>query len=474
MKTWARIAKTAGLCVIILLICYIANDILNTNIRKYDSTDTKEADGTQVLFAGTSQGYNGINPLTIWDETGVESYNFCAAGQYIGTTYYVLKDVFDHQSPKAVVLDFESVTRPEDFLTISNKLYSLPMIAGLQNRYDMYKDVIGDSPIYFIPMVRYHNRWKEINRMDFRRDYDVLGAGRRIAVQTETDVLPTPLTDEKQSIGDRELAYLNQILELTRSKGCELILLDMPSYSSESMEAITNSVRDWAEANQLKVCEANRPESFTHMDLQPEDFTDEFHLNVYGQLKLSKYLGEWLIASGTAADHRGTPEGQAWDTRMQNCRYLTNDGELLMETDMAQYFELLEQGNYTVAISLVGNYKTDDEALLTVLESYGLSRQDYETGGAFVKAPDEAWIFNAQGSDSYRWALELGADDLVLRAFAPKDAAGVCQPRIEILFDRSDQSKLPHGINVLVYNHSTEGMIECVGFNAEDNYRIVR
>lgn len=474
MKTWARIAKTAGLCVIILAVCYTANDILNTNVRKYDSTATKEADGTQVLFAGTSQGYNGINPLTIWDEAGVETYNFCAAGQYIGTTYYVLKDVLKHQNPKAVVLDFESLTRPDDFLTISNKLYSLPMIAGLENRYDMYTDVIGDSPVYLIPLVRYHNRWKEINRMDFRRDYDVLGAGRRIAVQEETDVLPVPLTDEMQPIGERELTYLNQILELTRSKDCELILLDMPSYSSESMEAITNTVRQWAEANQIKFCEANRPEAFTRMNLQPGDFTDEFHLNVYGQLKLSKYLGEWLIASGTAADHRGTAEGQAWDSRMQNCRYLTNDGELLMETDMTKYFELLKRGNYTVAISLTGDYKSDNGALLAVLEAYGLTRQDYETGGAFVKAPDGIWMFNTHGSDSYRWAIELGADDLVLRGSAPKDADGVRQPRIEILFDRSDQSKLPHGVNVLVYNHSTEGMIECVGFNAEDDYKIVR
>ena len=134
MKTgtfFRQAAKILAFLVLVTGIGVTAGHILNTNVRSFDRTDTKKADGAQVLFFGTSQGANGVNPLMLWDEAGIPAYNFCGVGQYIGTTYYVMKDVLDRRSPEVAVLDMESLIRPDDFLTISNKLYSLPVIADL-------------------------------------------------------------------------------------------------------------------------------------------------------------------------------------------------------------------------------------------------------------------------------------------------------------------------------------------------------
>lgn len=155
-------------------------------------------------------------------------------------------------------------------------------------------------------------------------------------------------------------------------------------------------------------------------------------------------------------------------------RSLANDGRLLMESDMAEYFRLLKQGNYTVVISLSGDYKSAPEALWPVLEEYGITYEEYETGGVFVKNPQGDWLFKSRGSTSFLWDMALGADDLVLRGTGVTDELGRRLPKVELLFERSDQSLCSDGINVLVYNHSIKAKMECVGFDANNGYQMCR
>lgn len=477
MKQVKQAVKVLVFCAIVFGICLIANGILNTNVRSYDSTANPEADGSKVIFLGTSQAANGINPLMMWDEQGIAGYNFSGAGQYIGTTYYLLKDLYRYQTPEVIMLDFECMTRPEDFLTISNKLYNLPMIAGWKNRLDMYRDVIGDSPVYIIPMLRYHNRWKELSRLDFRQDYNVLGVGRRLDTQEITEEMPGNWTIDRQvKLGERELAYLNRIYEMTEEHGTRLTLIDMPSYSSDEMESLTEQVRDWAKERGVAICEANGEDAFADMELMPEDFADLLHLNVSGQVKLSSYIGRWLKTECGLLDERDTEAGKLWEAKMPKYRNIFNDSLLLTTEDMEEYFELLNQGNYTIAISLVGNYKSQDRdgRLWSTLRQFGFSKEAYDAGGGFVRDAQGNWIFTSGGASSFLWSTVLDEDDLVLRGSPSVDADGNPTVRTELIIYRSDQSVLPNGINVMVYNHEIDGVVETVGFNADDEFRILR
>ena len=473
MKIRLRILKSCLFLALALGIGSAAGRVLNTNVRSYESTGSGAADGSRVLFFGTSQGANGINPLAVWDEAGIQSYNYCAAGQYIGTTYYVMEDMLNRQKPDVVVLDFESLTRPQDFLTISNRLYSLPVIADPGIRFEMYRDVIGENPVYFSPFFRYHNRWKEITRQDAQREYTVLGCSGWGNIQTQETKLPDIPRQQAESIGQRELSFLEQIESLTREKGCELVLLDMPNYSDEETEKKTQWVREWAAERGIACCEANRPAAYEEMGLTPDDFYDGMHVNFYGQEKLSAYLGRWLSERYELPDERGAGAGEVWEKKILSARMVQNDRLLLMAGDMGQVFKLLESGDYTAAISFEGDYRRYLDAVRAILWEYGIAPEDIEAGGALVRGRDGGWLFRSQGALSCLWAETVDRDDLVIRGTARADSAGSWSPTTELILERVDQSRVTDGINLLVYSHSQKKLLRAVGFDAANGWQPV-
>ncbi len=463
-----RMAHVLGGGVFLLLVLgigRIANGVLNTNVRSYVTTDTKDADGCQALFFGTSQGANDLNPLTVWDTAGIMSYNFCAAGQYIGTTYYVMQDVLNRQSPEVVVLDFESLTRPDDFLTISNKLSSLPMIADLWLRFAMYRDVIDESPVWFLPFFRYHNRWKEITRNDARKEYDVMGCMGRTEVQGETKIYAGFEQDpEASTVRERELWYLERIQALCEEKGCRLVLVNLPAYDTEEAGAQNRWVREWAAGRGIPYCDVNTPEAYESMALLAADFADGHHLNIRGQEKVSAFLGRWLSTETGLADKRGEKdEAAVFEERLVRYRSVHTDRKLLMAESLKEVLSLLPEGEYTAAFSLDGAYRRYEEEIWPVLEQAGVTREMFERGGGFVLGQAGEWIFDSMGAESCLWSLVLNEDDLVLRGHTEYDREGNGVLRMELIMDRSDQSKVQDGVNVLIYSHGQRTFLKCVG-----------
>lgn len=444
-----------------------AGNILNTNESSDDSTANPKAEQVSVLFFGTSQGDCGINPLMIWDRAGISSYNFCIRGQYIGTTWYTMRDVLNRCSPQIVVLDFESLERPEDFLTISNRLFSLPLIADQKLRFQMYRDIIGEEPIYYFPFFRYHNRWKEITRNDDRKLYTVLGCDVRYETQKDQDSLPEFLKEPEEPVGEREQAYLESILDLTREKGCRLVLLDMPCYSKPEYEAKTAWVRSWAACRNIPVIEANRPEAYLEMGLACEDFADDMHLNLKGQEKLSDYLGEWLSVNCRLADERETDFGDTFEALIHTDRALHAERRLQLAEDIQSLTDCILQSDVTTAISLTGDYRKNERTDWPALEALGLSRELYERGGGFVRGPDGEWLFITPETGSFLWTKRLGHDDLVLRGHTVVDEQGEKISQISLIMDRSDQSEAPEGVNFLIYSHTQRDMLRAVGYDTE-------
>ncbi len=469
MKILWRTAKCFVFLIIVLGIMCCAGNILNTNESSDDSTANPVAKQASVLFFGTSQGGCGINPLMVWDQAGISSYNFCIRGQYIGTTWYTMQDVFNRCSPQIAVLDFESLERPEDFLTISNRLFSLPLIADQRLRFKMYREIIDDEMIYYFPFFRYHNRWKEITRNDDRKLYTVLGCEARYETQKDQESLPEYMDEPEEPMGEREQGYLEKILALTREKGCKLILLDMPCYSKPEYEAKTAWVRNWASCQNIPVIEANQPTAFLEMGLTCEDFADDMHLNLKGQEKLSGYLGEWLSANCQLPDERETEFGSTFETLIQKDRALHAERRLQLAEDIQSLADCLLQSDTTTAISLTGNYRENEETDWPALKSLGLSREWYERGGGFVRGPDGEWLFVTPETGSFLWTKRLGHDDLVLRGYTSVNEQGEKASQISLIMDRSDQSKVSEGVNFLIYSHTQKDMLRAVGYSAEQS-----
>ena len=64
-----------------------------------------EENSIDVIFLGSSHSATTFIPQTVYDTNGITSYNLSCEQQSLLTSYYWLKEVYQYQSPKVVVLD---------------------------------------------------------------------------------------------------------------------------------------------------------------------------------------------------------------------------------------------------------------------------------------------------------------------------------------------------------------------------------
>ena len=65
----------------------------------------EEAEKIDVFFVGASHIFFGINPMEIWNSTGISGYNLTTHQQPLWSSKLLLQYALNHQHPRLIVLD---------------------------------------------------------------------------------------------------------------------------------------------------------------------------------------------------------------------------------------------------------------------------------------------------------------------------------------------------------------------------------
>ena len=161
------------------------------------------------------------------------------------------------------------------------------------------------DPIDFLPLVRYHTRWKNLDEAAFtysaHKDYDPLH-GYGFQVEVFPQQMPQyPATQQRQQPYETAVTYLDKIVSLSKEKGFDLVFILTPYAYQENEPAIFNWLADYAQENEIpfiNYCDAAESERIG-LDWQT-DFCDGDHLNYLGAQKLTSDLGRFLQQNGYA------------------------------------------------------------------------------------------------------------------------------------------------------------------------------
>mgnify|MGYP003374420819 CR=1 FL=1 len=109
----------------------------------------EEKDTIDTLIIGDSESYSSFSPMQIWDEHGYTSYVCGTPGQQLYQSYDFLVKTLKTQKPKVVILEANCIYRK---LTI--------------NQYVQFQIE------QWIPLLKYHDRWKKLQPQDFYQPID--------------------------------------------------------------------------------------------------------------------------------------------------------------------------------------------------------------------------------------------------------------------------------------------------------------
>lgn len=297
-------------------------NLKNGSSRVHNFYHEQEEESLDVIFMGSSHSYYGIHPMDFWRDYGVPSYVLGSPLQNAGTTYYLLKDALERQSPKVVVLEGYNLFTDKK---VSNHRMFQQTMDGMPlslNKIRMGEDLLGDEmdfsqrlPYYFT-IIQYHSRWTELREKDFVPDSVTKGSKPAFGIE----VLPeAPKVTETEPIPEVVKGYVDKIIELCEEKGTSLMVCMTPFTGEKgdeewyiSRQRVLNGVEDYLEEREIPCINYAHLTEEIGFDFE-QDLKDKGHLNMSGSRKVNRHLFDYLMSHYDLKDRRNEKEYQSWN-----------------------------------------------------------------------------------------------------------------------------------------------------------------
>lgn len=322
-----KVFKAVIFCLILAFLLAFANKIFMPDTDF--SADTKGLEEVDYIVLGTSNVFYAVNPLVIWNEAGYIGYDLSSEQAPLIISYYQLKNELKKIKPKTVFLEcaaFQYNYGTPSFNQLSvdkmpfnkNKIELISRL-GEDDEYNEPKAVNEYSKInYYIPLYKFHERWKNIFTGDLRSEYHskyehtFMGyVATKDEFVYEKDYKWLPTLEELgghylTKISDLNLYYMDKIRELCSQNGVELIMMKTPTKMWTSQ--IHDDTVAYAAAQGIEYFDMNEESILDEIKIdEKKDFADSFsHFNIYGTEKVSSYIAEYMKKNCSFDDKRKT------------------------------------------------------------------------------------------------------------------------------------------------------------------------
>ncbi len=300
MKTHRNLLKCTGflLGLVILLIIISFFFQRKDGLYVYDSlsVSVKTADikaepdnSLDVLFFGDSESYAAFSPRHLYSKYGYTSYVCGTAAQKVCDTYAILKDVFETQSPKVIVLETNCLFRD---------------LKSKEENPDLVMNYLTDT----LPVFANHTAWKKAARKLLPKSRDERRRKQKGFI-VRKNVIPykggkyMKKTKKKKTVKKDISSYLEQIITLCEENQAELLLVSTPSPKNWNYKK-HNGVKEWADSHSIDYIDLNLDKGIKiNWNKDTKDGGD--HLNLNGAKKVTSFMGEYFRANYPLEDRRG-------------------------------------------------------------------------------------------------------------------------------------------------------------------------
>lgn len=283
-------------------------------------------DTIDVLYVGSSPLLRGVSPMVMWQEQGFTGYVRASALQAPSVSYGLLAESLKYQSPKLVVLLCDNIFLEYDYAEREGDLRrGLDGMKMSRYKLDIIKEVTEADErqsmlSYAFPLMRYHDRWKEIDWAEeepepllehsFKKGNVYL---RDISPQTYPEGFMEPTGAAAPAFNEDAEGYIRKSIALCQEKDIPVLLLHLPKMAWSYEQSM--AVEQFAAETGAAYLDLDRAEYRSQLGLDPQtDYYDQGHMNLTGTLKLSHWLGAWLDESYDLPDHRGEAEiSESWN-----------------------------------------------------------------------------------------------------------------------------------------------------------------
>ncbi len=329
-KKWYAAKYIIGISFLVILTIWLSlavNDIFcykdlpGKNIALRDRKQNYD-----VLILGSSHG-GVLNPIDMWKLEGISAYNSSTDGNSMKRNLYSLRMSLEYCNPKLVILETEGWWEEPDFNeevgvfhyafdTYPMSFEKIKCIWDFDKRSEIRKEL-------FFPIIRFHERWKELEEKDFIPQVDYhMGATMRPDISEEES--PVVMGPEYQ-IADSDTRYVEKIIDECKNRDIEILLLTLPFVADEETQGRLNALSQVAQEKGVEYINLiNYPNV---VDFQT-DMNDDEHLNNRGSYKCSQLICQFIKTVYDVPDRRGDEVYErVWEKNLKRAQKASKRGK---------------------------------------------------------------------------------------------------------------------------------------------------
>ena len=283
-------------------------------IEKTLYSDDEDMDMVDVCLIGGSHGLNAFNPNVLWDHAGIHSYNYCYAGETIPLTTAYLEELYKKRSFDLVVVDIYYAGLADPYFGEKNYAFDVLCRMNCSKGKSKYVDKHVSEDVkkdYYFPLNRYHSRWYELGDNDIARKPDLtddfkLGQDYHYETNNGNAVEFPEWGDSGKSttLKDDVEDELRELIEIVKSHGSELLLVDIPRKYNDSLAPAEWIKNEYATVNRVKEIASEYGVNVLQYDYEelekigfdPEKHMfNKGHMNIIGSEVYSRILADYIV-----------------------------------------------------------------------------------------------------------------------------------------------------------------------------------
>ncbi len=283
---------------------------------------TEPENTLQAVYIGNSGVYRFWQPAAAWDCEGIAVMNLATASMPGVATQYLMEETLKTQNVDMFIVDLRAFTDSElneanlhniiDFLPLNFNRLSLVTRLCVYQHYWPY-----EALEYYFPVLRFHARWNELEAADFRLAED---DGTKCSYYTSSfleDVQDEQtrfaVSEERTEPQKRAVRAFEQLMDYCEENEITVLFVAAPLLEHVNQKERLNWFADMARERGFGVVNFNERAVYDAVGLELDDFMDNTHTNIFGSIKFTRYLAEYLAENYGLADLHGMPGYADWD-----------------------------------------------------------------------------------------------------------------------------------------------------------------
>ncbi len=464
--------------------------------NKFQTFYELEENSLDYLIIGDSKSFYSVNPMLIYEETGLKGYALGSTGAGTGLEYYWLEEALKYQSPTYVFMDVGSLLS-ESAICATGLKYEAATAAKALTYMRFGETKIRacldnqteerDWLQLLFPLLFFHTRWDDLGERDFfydNGDYALMGSFITFHQRNDTHILEKTASKDYLSVdllgretrpyswevNDENRAYFEKILQLCHMHSIRLIPFTGPT--TYSVDEKDDASGEFLKEYDLELLTFTNQELGIDWDQDTPD--DGIHINYWGNCKYSAALGRWLQGQGSVDAASDAETSEYWDSKLDQYQKFEAKRLINNREQVFSYFRALEASldKCMVLISVKDEAcEAVDQCLAEYMERLGLH-------GFEGEHLQNSYIAVISGGDAQveRWAAaplrledELVCGDGTRLGIQMKSGGFAYGNMVELQIDDTDYAAGVRGINVVVLDQESGRVISSVGIDTHSS-----